>query len=298
MYILNSSYREICDLNWETNDKLPDSGIVHVPFDHIYEFFQLIDGTPSKYIVVSSNSDYCLTEQEKEPVERDMNRYFHMIDTRGLGYQTLVVPARCDVNHCRLTDKYSVKMYSYTKRTFNEIPANVVMWFCTNSNVADERIVHIPFGIPDWSKDLVKKTVKSKFGIYINYQKNTIERLNIQKIFTGMPDVLIEDNVSHEQFIERVKEYPFIIAPPGNGYDSYRILESIYCGSLPVIVHDTWSKAYDEIPCVKVESYYGIYNSLLDFWEQFRKNPDFIVDTERQSMLYWQRIISESRGLL
>lgn len=297
-YILNTSYREEFSLNWEEGDTLPSNSIVHVPLDHIVSFFNLIKETNKKYIVVSSNSDYCLTEQTKEPVERDMNKFFAMIDTTGQGYNTLVVPARCDVSECRISDKYSIKMYSFTKRTFNKIPKNVTKWFCTNANIQDERIVNIPFGIPSWSKNLVGKQRKEKFGIYINFQNNTQERLAIKKLFAELPNVLIEDGVSHEQYISRLKEYPFIISPPGNGYDCYRTLESIYCGSIPIIVNDVWSKAYDNIPCIKVSSYFGIYEQLQNLWQEIQGVDDFFAGIEQKFLLHWTDKIKQSESLL
>jgi len=106
--IVHTSYEKLADLTWETGNSLPESGIIHVAFDHIYEFFRLIDGSPNKYILISSNSDYGLVEQANEPVERDLTKYFQMIDVKGLNYSTLVIPARCNVELCRIDDKYSI----------------------------------------------------------------------------------------------------------------------------------------------------------------------------------------------
>lgn len=290
----------MCDLNWEDGQPIPNDGIIHVPLDHIVEFFNLIEGTNRRYIVVSSNSDYSIVEQSKELVERDLSKYMHMIDVNGLGYSTLVIPPRCAVEQCRITDKYSVKMYSFTKRTFNRIPPNVIKWFCTNCNIESDtnRIVYIPFGIPEWSANLVEKTRKEKFSIYVNFQFNTVERLNVYKAFNGLPDVICEKDVSHEQYVNRLKECAFCLALPGNGKDTYRILESVYCSCIPVIVNDIWSKAYDEIPCIKVESYYNIYNALKDYWEKIRENPDFFVDTPQCDLVYYADAISRARELL
>lgn len=296
--ITHKSYETMGDTSWETGQPIPDNGVVHVHFDHIGNFFKLIQETDRKYVLISSNSDYGLTEQINEPVERDMSKYLRMVNTEGMKYATLVLPARCNVEHCCIEDKYSVKMYSFTNRTFNSIPNNIVKWFATNCNIDDERIIHIPFGIAEWSKDLVKKTKKTKFGIYVNFQHNTLERAGIENMFREIPDTLIESNVSHHQFIERLKEYPFIISPPGNGYDCFRTLESIYCGSLPIIVNDIWSKAYDNLPCIKVNTYVGIYHELKKLWEKIRENDMIFVDNEVQNVVYWFQQIQNARQLL
>ncbi len=300
MKIHYNEWKTLCDVDFDTlNGEIPETNqVVYCPMDKIYDFFRLIEGTSNKYVLVSANSDYCLTLQDKEPVNRDMNKYFNMVDVSDIGYNPVMLPSRCDVEHCRITDKYSIKMYSFTKRTFDTIPKNILHWFGTNLNVDDDRITHIPFGIPDWTFDKVEKTIKDKFSIYINMQNNTIERLTIKNAFRNYPDVIIEDNVSHDDYVKRLKECPFIFSLPGNGYDCFRTMEAIYCGSIPIIVNDIWAKAYEELPAIRVDSFFGVYDSLKDFWKNSGEKLDLAIDIPGCSMVEWANRVEAKRELL
>jgi hypothetical protein len=297
MKIHYNQWQTLCDVVFDGT--LPDGNqTVYCPADELYDFFRLIEGTPNKYVLVSANSDYGITEQVKEPVNRDMAKYFNMIDVDGLGYNPILVPPRCEAGYCRITDKYSIKMYSWTKRTFDKIPDNIVTWFGTNLNIEDDRIIHIPFGIPDWTFDKVEKTIKTDFSIYINLQSNTLERVMIKNAFRGYPDVIIEDSVSHEDYVSRLKQCPFIFSLPGNGYDCFRTLEALYCGSMPVIVNDIWSQAYSEMPVIVVNNYHGMYEQLREIWEKSGGKMDLSIDVPALSLVEWANRIEEAKEFI
>jgi hypothetical protein len=299
-HILHTSYAPLCDFQWDTGVQIPLGNlVVHVPTDHIVEFFNLIEGSNYNYVVVSSNSDYCIEEQSRHPVEHDMQKWLRFIDCNGMGYNPLLVPARCDVAACRHSDKYSVKVYSWTKNTFNKIPDNVLVWFGTNINIADERIVHIPFGVPEQSLPFLAQEFKERaFGIYCNWQNNTIERGHLKEMLKAWPQVTVSEQVSTEQFIYQLKSNPFIISPPGNGLDCYRTLEAIYCGSIPIIVNDEWSKCYDGLTVIKTDAYANIFDSLVEIWEDKWKSIDFSLDNTPADLYYWESLIQSAKEVM
>jgi len=298
MKIHHDGWKKCCDSVWEGGELPPTNTSVYVPADWIYEFFELVQQTDNKYVLVSANSDYGVTEQVREPVNRDISKYFNMVDLADLGYKPVILPPRCEVEYCKITDKYSIKMYSWTRRTFNKIPDNIVIWFGSNLNIEDDRIVHIPLGIPDWTFDKVEKTVKDKFSIYVNLQSNTMERVMIKNAFRTLPDVIVEDNVSHDQYVERLKECPFILSLPGNGYDCFRTMEALYCGSMPIIVRDIWSQAYDGMPVIAVDNYLAAYEQLKEFWQKIGGKLDLSIDIPAMSMIEWANRIDATRELL
>lgn len=300
-YILHTSYNALpcVDLHWDTGLPVPDGNLcIATSTDHIVELFNILSTRPYRYIVVSSNSDYSVEEQENCPVELDMQKWIRFINCRGLGYQQLNIPARCDVETCRKSDKYLVKVYSWSKASFSTVPHNVVRWFGTNLNMEHDRIVRLPFGVPQQSLDLLSVTPKSKFSVYCNMQSNTIERNTIKIMFEGRPDVISEDSVPVPVYINRLKECPFIISPPGNGGSCYRDLESLYCGAMPVLVDNYISQAYDGLPVIKINSYADILGGLRDFWDNHWQNVSFDLDGTRADLVYWENAISQEKGRL
>lgn len=290
--ILHTDYAGLCEFSFdETTNVLPPSGILYCPLDHVSQLFDLCRNSKEKYVLVSGSSDYGLCLQEEHPVWRDMARWTQFTDYSKIGYNSLFIPARCDVDHCRITDKYSIKMYSFSKRTFQDIPANIVHWFCVNSDVSDSRITKLPFGVPDWSAPLLNHTPKSSFAVYCNFQSNTIERAAIKKLFRDEPDVVCEENVPIADYVGRLSRIPFIISPNGNGVDSYRILESLYSGCIPVIQNEAWSHAYDNLPVVRVNTYYGVVDKLRDLFATQWSKVDFSLEGTRADLLFWKNQI-------
>lgn len=257
MELINyNKWRTLADYEWHGEGDLP-SGIVYVPLDHIAEFFRRIEATNNEYVVISAASDFYMIEQKDEPVWKDMMKWMQFVKTDpGLGYQPVLIPARAMTEHCKLSDRYSIKCYSFTKDTVNNIPSNVKRWYCTNNFVKDSRIVNIPFGVPDWTEPLLGKGEKKDILLYINFGLNTVERRDIINFFTplNIGGVVVESGVSHAEYVDKLKRSKFVLSPCGNGTDCFRNLESIYCGAIPIMSPVTpLIKTYGDTPSVFLE---------------------------------------------
>lgn len=316
--INHKAWKNLAQYSWENDGPVPqESCVVYVPMDHITSFFKQIRKLPYKYIVISADSDYGLVLQEENPVWADTFKWlygFVKID-ENLGYQDIQIPGRCIKELCKLTDKYSVKMYAFTQSTFDEIPDNVVRWYATNVNVADEKIVHIPFGIPDWSENLIQAYRDGGFKVfsrnkepYAQFQPNTAERLFILKNAKNNGFAIdVDENgslktVSHEEFIDKLTKSRIVISPCGNGFDSFRILESIYCGAIPAVqalpYTNEWIKAYEELPITVFKVKQDGKFEFMDFDpNQYDWQLSHLENT-RADMNYWITKISEEKNSL
>src|SRR5688572_3609312 len=186
------SYKGICDYIYKAEDTDPAPGLVHVNLEEIPQFFKAINGNGRDYVVVSSCSDFGLTYQEYSPVWYDARRWALMQINEKMGYQTAVIEPRCDLDRCRIEDKYSVKCYAYTAYTFNEIPDNIRHWFMTNSGITnsmDERITVIPFGVAGSSANTIYeaaqefKDLPKLDSVYINWMNYTWDRYEIKQFY-------------------------------------------------------------------------------------------------------------------
>jgi hypothetical protein len=152
--IVHTKWKTLCDAEFSIENPVlpPDGSTVFVHMEHIYQFFEALKHTDNKYVLVSADSDYCLTEQAKNPVWKDMGKWFNFIPiTAEQKYDPIVVAPRCDVSLCRLSDIFSIKVYAFTRNTFENIPENIIHWFTTNCDLDFPGITHIPFGIPEWN---------------------------------------------------------------------------------------------------------------------------------------------------
>jgi hypothetical protein len=230
-------------------------------------------------------------------VYKDLSKWFSFIDiTEKQGYSGLYIPPRCQPENCLWRDKYSVKMYSYTKATFPKIPSNILHWFSTNNDIDDPRITQIPFGISNETAPLlesVKWREEKLIDIYVNFQINTNERLQIQRHFSGISNAkVVKSPVSKEEYIEDLLNSRIVISPAGNGTSCYRTLESIYAGAsvtIPENPSTPWVRAYRGLPVI-------ITQNLSNFSAPTFTPQD--LEMTNADLNFWRQELEKARKLL
>ena len=198
------SYQPLCDYlyDYPNLDDIPPTGLVHVPMDHIADFFKRVDSNGHRYVVVSSCSDYGFAIQQEHPPWKDMLKWLNMQIGPGLGYNGVKMPPRIEKEECNERDIYSVKMHSWTKATVPSIPHNIHHWFLTNlmfvPDAEDynflyeanthEKITAIPFGIAEGKSEELYESMQSKRSykdrenkIYLSWTDTTLERYEIRR---------------------------------------------------------------------------------------------------------------------
>ena len=163
-----------------------------------------------------------------------------------------------------VTSQSDVKI---TKQLFKTKPKCISEWYGINIDYEHEKLFPIPLGIANnyspknltYSNFLAKEKVSPKLKkIYCNYNPNTnnYERKNIKDKFISN-DLLFfdEPNLSFEQYSSRLREYEFVLCPWGNGFDTHRLWEALYAGSIPVTLSHLSLKSFEEFPIILLDSY-------------------------------------------
>lgn len=302
-YINCESYKSLCDEIYDGPTRKPPNKncVVYVPMDNIPEFFLNIVGRPHKYVVVSGKSDYGVVYQEENTVANDMRYWLHFIGIEPKNYDSVFLPARCQTEYCKITDRYSVKMHFYTKATFNEIPENIVHWFSTNANINNNRVTQIPFGIPEWTQKLLsdKPTAFPREDkVYVNFQLNNNLRafLKVQLRHEEWCSV-IESEVSQEDYVHGLLTHKYVLSPPGNGFDCYRNLEAIYAGAIPIIENKIWAKGYSNLPVIFSENLALLNKDTFDYIRTMAF-PPISLDGSKADLNYWKKAIDSFKGAL
>lgn len=288
---------------------LPPNSIVHVHLDEIAEFFNLIKDTQNKYIVISSKSDYGLTLQEKNPPWQLMLKWVNAQVGPNLGYRGINIPARVELSKCKPSDKYALTMYSWMGSSFNEIPLNVKRWYVVNNDIEDERVIGIPFGVDPQCVDLLVnfEDRPRNNGLYVNFSINTVERFQLKYFFKNNPyprndeglydipkaTVIDEPNKSKSEYIKDLQSFTHCLCPVGNGLDSYRLLESIYAGCVPIVNNHIY-KQFRDFPLLHIPdlSYTMDYIKTIPYKDIKKKR------TDRIKLSYWKTHIEKARNLL
>lgn len=249
------------DYRWGEITELPEEGVsIFCSLEGIKELFEKISKQDKKYIVVSGYSDYGLFYQKDHHPNKDISkrvghiRYAEIASIND-GYYTVNVcgakPTRCDSN-----DKFSVKIDSLTDSTFNEIPIQVFAWFVANCNVNEAGVYWIPFGMNHGGRgeEILPNyfTTEKKKLLYVNFQDYTLERINLKNYYgqynyentQNWLTIEPKSNVPIDDFYKALSEHAFVLCPFGNGLDSYRIYETLACGSTPLIPNCEWSQGF------------------------------------------------------
>lgn len=316
-HILNTSWRDLADFFYEGHTSVIPSKncVVFCHTDQLPTLFKALNNRSTKHIVISADSDYGVASQKEDPVWADMNKWLKFAQfNKEDGYAPMVVPTRCQAESCKITDELSLKMYSWTKETFNfsDIPDNIVKLFVTNwtgPELSYNRLLKIPFGISHTMESVIKKQEKEAVikedKLYVNFTFNTIERYDIFKAMQFFNYTRIESGVTPEQYAKSLAECKSCLCMEGNGKDSYRILESLYLKTLPLIVVDlstsnnkSWVNAYEGLPyAICFGDLNTLSSSCISGFQKYSTDY-FNLENSRADLNRWERIIQECKEKL
>ena len=188
--------------------------------------------------------------------------------------------------------------FSITKKVFINRPKSITKWFAVNVAYKDSNLTPIPLGLANnYSpkniriNDLVNfkfEKVKKENKLYVNLRKSTNykERENIENIFKDKEWVVIkEPNLSIDEYISDLNKYKFIFCPWGNGIDTHRIWETLYCGSIPITKSHV-GLSFKNLPIIPFENFDNLSIEKL-ITESSKKDFDF----EALNLRYWNELI-------
>ena len=157
------------------------------------------------------------------------------------------------------------------KSLFHKKPKCVSSWYATNVIYNTDSLIPIPLGIAPYRNsksaiiedfiDLELQQTKQKF-MYFNFNLNTnyfhrIKTVNsTQKIFNIKP---IEDK-NYKDYLVSLGSHKFSLAPWGNGIDTHRFWEALYCETIPITKSHYIYKTFEGLPMVLLPSYKRLTN--------------------------------------
>jgi len=179
----------------------------------------------------------------------------------------------------------------------DRIPENVKVIYCQNCDVQSDILEPLPIflerefwhpGKMETLKNTVEKKIqKHPVSVYMCHSifTNLGERQEPYDLFDKFNWVTCDHGKNGQNFkryIENIARHQFMICPEGHGLDTHRALESLYCGTIPIVkrrvfterfaklfpmlIVDSWSEVtYQRLERAMVE-FRGIkYDQYLDF---------------------------------
>ena len=153
-------------------------------------------------------------------------------------------------------------------------------WFAINVKHKDTNIIPVPLGVDTHSVLAVEndkiiyevsQTQQSytdtlaymNFNVYTYPQEREILDLYFSEHSWVKSDV--NKRIPYQIYCENVRSHKFTFCPRGAGPDTHRFWESIYLGSIPIVLdYPEMETFFSKLPCLKVKSWLSITDELLE----------------------------------
>lgn len=219
--------------------------------------------------------------------------------------------------------------YTIDQKIFSKKPNCIIKWFAENAEYNRPDLIPIPIGLENTenkdgcgkgssitydileyisqkrneflTKDKIEDKVLCAYKIKYEFAHNTWInpwRSNVTKILEnrGIDYFQLKERLPIKNFIDLVSDYRFVISPRGNGLDIHSVWETLYVGSIPIVIGNNVWNTYN-LPILKIKKWEDLtYDRLHDFLEEIKGN-DF-NNYEQLFMTYWRnKILNEFEKL-
>lgn len=245
MIISSNSLSGIADTEYEGGIP-PSSGIVSLQAPFLKEFLEKIGEGP--YTLVMGHQDFGIFYQKDNPPHQNIinmgqsSKFATMVESFGDKiYNEPIILWHNEFN-LNPNDRYIISTYNFPIATFDDIPPQIVKWYAVNSCVNE--IEPLPLGVAD--PDLILATLDKKIvkqnKLLVCHTNHTFERLVSKVYFMGLSELadwvtMTDEDLTKQEFYELIASHQYVLCPAGNGIDTYRLWETLYLGSTPVLDH-------------------------------------------------------------
>lgn len=223
--------------------------------------FRFIDGfdadlefqTPDpSAIYVSGCCDCGPVYQSEQHPNNDLPKHLGCYDWAGIAAERAqyvrVMLGSVREGRCEPTHRFAMKTDRYTWNTFRELPR---AWLTVNACVDEPGVINLPFGLNTDGPGLgllPQYQGREKTDLlYVNFQLNSHTRVLLHQhwgepaqrswaTFREKPDLPVQT------YLEELSCHKYCLAPPGNGFDAYRVWECIYLGVIPILEDSRWAR--------------------------------------------------------
>lgn len=156
---------------------------------------------------------------------------------------------------------------------FNLRKSNLKKWFGQNIIIKNEILQSLPIGLEnsEWVikdnkiekiKNIlnVEKNIKNLIYLNLNIETNPQERIKPYNVLKDKKYVTIEYGKNGQNFnsyLDNIYNHCFVICAPGNGFDTHRLWETLYCNTIPIHKKSVNTSYYEDLPIC-----------FIDEWEQ------------------------------
>lgn len=188
----------------------------------------------------------------------------------------------------------------------NKLPKCFSKWFCINSKINEGKLTNIPLGVAnDYEKNLLESEINyspenffksKKYLLFVNFNVNTNRKVRkpLYEHFKNVDNFLVtEYNSDKNNYKNNLINSNFVLCPEGNGLETHRFWETLYCGSIPVVRNFSGYEGFKDLPILFVHNFEDLNSKVLkDYLNNLQE-----VGTNLDSLdfEYWKNLIISSK---
>lgn len=168
------------------------------------------------------------------------------------------------------------------------------------TNNTNESSLHSIYGDIDSMLDTVAKPRTIHNLVYMNFSVGTYphERQMVWNMFKEKKWVTCEEPTNslegRKHFLSQIRNHHFVLCPRGNGIDTHRLWETLYMGSIPIVLQNIAHSGWTDLPILFVNSWDEVTEELLI--KELNRIQTTTWNYNKLNINYWIKYIhNESR---
>lgn len=135
--------------------------------------------------------------------------------------------------------------------------------------------------------------------VYMNFSIETFaeERAPVWNRFANKPWVTVGEHVptigGRRQFLTDIRNHAFVLCPRGNGIDTHRLWETLYMGSIPIVIWDLAHENWTDLPILFIHDWSEVTMDRLLY--EHHRITHLEWNTSKLKIKYWIEYIHEGR---
>ena len=184
----------------------------------------------------------------------------------------------------------------------------IIAWFGENWDGFEHYKMHqLPMGTADFSwpngnGDTLKKVQalhceKEHLGhMGFTIQTNFKERWEVFRLFSQAPFVYRTIKKTFEKYLMDLAASKFEMAPKGFAWDTYRLWECLYLGTIPIVKTSQLDSLYENLPVLIIKDWKEVTEDFLN--QKYIEMNNRTYDMEKLNMEYWTKLIDSYKTRL
>ena len=211
--------------------------------------------------------------------------------------------------HPKYVDKVCVVGHS-DYPIVDEISSRFDKIFCINRFNKNENTFGLPLGITNYSDESQLHKIYGNKEVMIEVSNQEIVKDNLAYMNFNISNYPVErqfifDKFKNEdwilqgeigtslysriKFLQDIKSSKFVFCPRGNGVDTHRLWESLYMGSIPIVIYEETHHLFTDLPILFIKDWDEINEDFLN--EKYEEIINKEWNLDKLKMRYWTDFI-------